>query len=132
MKLIATLIGCVIVFSLVVSRPYAEQPRVTASWYGKAYRGNMCADNVTVFDERDPSIVAHRTLPFGTKLKVSLTKDRYIICYVRDRGPFTKDKITGEYTRTLDLSKAGFVQLCGDADAGLIQVKIEVLSVPNK
>lgn len=132
MKLIATIIGCVIVFSWVVGRPYAEQPRVTASFYGKAYRGNMCADSKTVYDERDPTIVAHRTLPFGTKLKVSITKDRYIICYVRDRGPFTKDKKTGRYSREIDLSRAGFVKLCGDADAGLIQIKIEVLSVPNK
>lgn len=131
MKIITTIIGCVLAFSWVVSRPYAEQPTVTASWYGKAYRGNMCADNKTVYDERDPSIVAHRTLPFGTKLKVSITKNRYIICYVRDRGPFTKDK-AGRYSREIDLSRAGFVKLCGDSDAGLIQVKIEVISVPNK
>ena len=130
MKLIATLIGCVIVFSLVVSRPYAEQPTVTASWYGKAYRGNMCADSKTVYDERDPSIVAHRTLPFGTKLKVSITKDRYIICYVRDRGPFTKNK-SGRYSREIDLSKAAFSKLA-DPASGLIKVKIQVISVPSK
>ena len=40
---------------------------VKASWYGKAYRGNLCADGKTVFDERDPTIIAHRTLPFGSK-----------------------------------------------------------------
>ena len=115
-----------LVFGVIVTRPYAEQPTVIASWYGKAYRGNMCADSRTVYDERDPTIVAHRTLPFGTKLKVSITKDRYIICYVRDRGPFAKDKKTGEYTRTLDLSKAAFAKLA-DLDAGLIKVKYTVL-----
>ena len=126
MKILITIIASVAVFSFVVSRPYAEQPTVKASWYGKAYRGNLCADGKTVFDERDPTIIAHRTLPFGTKLKINITKNRFIIGTVRDRGPWTKDK-SGRYKREVDLSKAGFVQLCGDADAGVISVKLTIL-----
>jgi rare lipoprotein A (peptidoglycan hydrolase) len=68
---------------------YAEQPRVTASYYGEAYRGNTCADNKTVFDPDNPTLAAHRTLPFGTKVKVSITKEKFIVVTIVDRGPCT-------------------------------------------
>jgi len=125
MKTITAILSAA-VFYWVTSQPYAEQPRVTASWYGEKYRGNTCADNKTVFDPDDPTLAAHRTLPFGTKVKVSITKDKFIVVTIVDRGPFTKCKKTGQYNREIDLSKAAFARLC-DTRAGLIQVKLEVL-----
>ena len=125
MKTITAILSAA-VFYWVTSQPYAEQPRVTASWYGEKYRGNTCADNKTVFDPDNPTLAAHRTLPFGTKVKVSITESKHIVVTIVDRGPFTKCKKTGEYSREIDLSKAAFARLC-DTRAGLIQVKLEVL-----
>ena len=101
MKTLITIISSAAVFMWVVSQPYAEPPTVTASYYGKAYRGKMCADNKTVFDERKLT-AAHKTLPFGT-----------------DRGPFVKG-------REIDLSKAAFSKLA-QVEAGLIRVKLDVI-----
>ena len=125
MKTITAILSAA-VFYWVTSQPYAEQPRVTASWYGEKYRGNTCADNKTVFDPDDPTLAAHRPLPFGTRVKVSITKDKFIVVTIVERGPCTKCKKTGEYSREIDLSKAAFASLC-DTHAGLIQVKLEVL-----
>jgi len=122
---IMTIAMSMAVFSWVVSRPYSEQPRVTASWYGDAYRNNMCADNKTRFNPDDPTQAAHRTFPFGSLIRVSLTKDKYIDVTIVDRGPFVKDK-SGKYTREIDLSRAAFQKLA-DPSAGLLQVKLTKL-----
>jgi rare lipoprotein A len=50
----------------------------------------------------DPSelTAAHRTLPFGTKLKVTNQKNgKTVIVRINDRGPFIKGRV-------IDLSKA--------------------------
>jgi len=120
MKTLITIISSAAVFMWVVSQPYAEPPTVTASYYGKAYRGKMCADNKTVFDERKLT-AAHKTLPFGTKVKVRLagSKTRSCIVTITDRGPFVKG-------REIDLSKAAFSKLA-QVEAGLIRVKLDVI-----
>ena len=54
---------------------------------------------------------AHRTLPFGTNLKVTnLTNDRSVIVRVNDRGPFKRDRILDlsyEAARRLQMIVAG-------------------------
>ncbi|MCU0831509.1 MAG: septal ring lytic transglycosylase RlpA family protein [Rhizobiaceae bacterium] len=48
---------------------------------------------------------AHKTLPFGTKLKVTNPRNgKSVIVRINDRGPFTKG-------RSLDLSKAAAHQI---------------------
>ena len=121
MKII-TIAMSMAVFSWVVSRPYEQQPRVTASWYGDAYRNNMSADNKTRFNPDDPTQAAHRSYPFGSVIRVSLTKDKYVDVTIVDRGPFVKVK-SGKYTREIDLSRAAFQKLA-DPAAGLLQVKL--------
>ena len=120
--IIITIVMSMAVFSWVVSSPYEQQPRVTASWYGNAYRNNMCADNKTRFNPDDPTQAAHRSYPFGSVIRVSLTKDKYVDVTIVDRGPFVKDK-SGKYTREIDLSRAAFQKLA-DPAAGLLQVKL--------
>ena len=56
---------------------------------------------------------AHRTLPFGTKLKVTY-KNKSVVVRVNDRGPFIKG-------RTLDLSK-GAAKRLGMIDKGVATV----------
>jgi rare lipoprotein A len=64
---------------------------------------------------------AHRTLPFGTRLRVTDVKTgRQVEVTVNDRGPFTG-------RRVLDLSR-GAAQVLGMKDRGVIQVRAEVLS----
>lgn len=63
---------------------------------------------------------AHKTLPFGTRLRVtSLSTSRSVIVTVNDRGPF----IDG---RELDLSY-GAAKVIGMVQEGVGKVKIERL-----
>ncbi len=64
---------------------------------------------------------AHRTLPFGTKVRVTnLMNNRSVIVKINDRGPFIDNRI-------IDLSRYAFSKI-GDTDSGLINVKIEVIN----
>ncbi|MDB5593096.1 MAG: Rare lipoprotein [Hyphomicrobiales bacterium] len=61
---------------------------------------------------------AHRSLPFGTKLRVTnLVNHRTVTVTVNDRGPFVRGRI-------LDLS-AGAADVLGFRNAGVAQVHIE-------
>lgn len=69
-----------------------------ASYYGPGFDGKKTASGET-FDQDDYTC-AHKTLPFGTKLKV-VRKDngKSVVVRVNDRGPYAGDRI-------LDLSVA--------------------------
>ena len=63
----------------------------------------------------------HRSLPFGTRLKVTdLKSGRHVQVTVTDRGPFVRGRV-------LDLSR-GAAQALGMVGRGVIQVRTEVLS----
>jgi rare lipoprotein A len=66
-----------------------------ASWYG-AESGSRTA-NGEFFDGTSMT-VAHRTLPFGTKLRVTYDGKSTVV-RVNDRGPFVRG-------RSMDLSRA--------------------------
>jgi rare lipoprotein A len=90
----------------------------TASWYGPGFHGRQTASG-EVFDQ-DALTAAHRTLPFGTRLRViDISSGRSVEVVINDRGPF----IDG---RVLDLSKQAASQL-GMIDRGLATVRAEVL-----
>jgi rare lipoprotein A len=92
---------------------------MVASWYGPKYHGRRTASGV-VFDMNDLT-AAHKTLPFGTRLKVThVGNHRSVIVEVNDRGPF----ITG---RDLDLSY-GAARKLGMVEQGVARVKIERLN----
>ena len=82
-----------------------------ADWIGKAsyYR-----------DPRHEGLIAaHRTLPFGTRLRVTnLRNGRSVTVVVVDRGPFIRDRIIDVSTRAADA--------LGFRGAGLAMVKIGV------
>ena len=69
-----------------------------ASYYGRGFDGKQTASG-EIFDQDDYTC-AHKTLPFGTKLKV-VRKDNgeSVEVRVNDRGPYVGDRI-------LDLSVA--------------------------
>ena len=61
--------------------------RGKASWYGAAHHGRRTA-NGERFD-RKALTAAHRSLPFGTRLKVTSERTgRSVVVRVNDRGPF--------------------------------------------
>lgn len=63
---------------------------------------------------------AHRTLPMGTKVKVTnLKTNRSVIVKINDRGPFVDGRI-------IDLTRYAFSRI-GNTDSGLINVRIEVI-----
>ena len=63
---------------------------------------------------------AHKTLPFGCKVRVTNMKNgKSIIVKINDRGPFIQGRI-------IDLSRAAFARI-GDTKSGTITVRIEVV-----
>jgi rare lipoprotein A len=68
-----------------------------AAYYSKNYRGPTASG---VRYDPQKFTAAHRTLPFGTRLRVTDPKShRSVMVKVNDRGPFTKGRV-------LDLSLA--------------------------
>lgn len=61
---------------------------------------------------------AHKTLPFGTRLRVCLS-DRCVVVRISDRGPFIRG-------RDLDLSR-GAAAAIGLVGSGVARVRVEVL-----
>lgn len=66
-----------------------------SSWYGNEFHGRSTA-NGEIYDQYGFTC-AHRTLPFGTWLRVTF-RGRSVIVRVNDRGPFVRGRI-------LDLSR---------------------------
>jgi rare lipoprotein A len=109
--------------SLPIATPSA-QPTVRsvsngqASWYGPGFYGNRTA-NGEVF-RPGTLTAAHRTLPFGTKVRVTnLWNGRTAVVRINDRGPFHGNRV-------IDLAHGAANQL-GVVASGVAQVKLEVL-----
>ncbi|MDO5509368.1 MAG: septal ring lytic transglycosylase RlpA family protein [Weeksellaceae bacterium] len=94
------------------------EEEVKASYYGKKFHGKKTASG-DLFDMNEHT-AAHRTLPFGTKVKVTNTRNgKEVIVTINDRGPFSKH-------RKLDLSRAAFDEIA-NLDSGVITVDYEIL-----
>ena len=101
------------------AKPKPGEPvRGRASYYAHSLAGRKTASG----ERYDPDALtaAHRTLPLGTKLKVTNPKnERSVVVTVNDRGPVPKD-------RMVDLSNAAAKEL-GMTKAGTAQVETEVV-----
>jgi rare lipoprotein A len=89
-----------------------------ASWYGrlKTKRPRRTA-NGEIHDANAPT-AAHRTLPFGTRVKVTnLANGRSTVVTINDRGPFIKGRI-------IDVSRSSAQEL-GFVSRGITRVRIE-------
>ena len=94
----------------------------TRSFAGKAsfysYSRGKTASGSTF--NRDFPTAAHRSLPFGTRVRVTnLANDRSVVVVINDRGPRVR-------SRVLDLSLAAARSL-GMTDRGVAQVRGDVL-----
>jgi rare lipoprotein A len=63
-----------------------------ASFYGEEFHGRKTASGEKY--DMHKLTAAHRTLPFGTKVKVTnIANGRSVVVRINDRGPFKKDRI---------------------------------------
>jgi rare lipoprotein A len=67
-------------------RAYGPVLRGRATWYGPGFAGRRTASG-EVFDPAHDLTAAHRTLPFGTMLRVC-RGSRCVVVRVNDRGPY--------------------------------------------
>lgn len=91
-----------------------------ASWYGTFFHGRLTASGRRFNKYAD--IAAHRSLPFGTILKVT-NKDngKTAVVEVLDRGPYVGDRL-------IDLSE-GTARKLGYMGTGTANVETEILKV---
>ena len=97
-----------------------SRQRGVASWYAEP--------QVTASGERyNPAAMsaAHRTLPFGTMVKVTnLTKNCATLVRINDRGPYKKGRI-------IDLSRAAANRL-QMIQSGTAPVQVEVVGLAGR
>jgi rare lipoprotein A len=89
-----------------------------ASWYGLVLQGHHTASGERF--NKDELTAAHRTLPFGTLVRVvDLSTGRSIVVRINDRGVLFADRV-------IDLSSAAANEL-GILREGVAKVRLEVL-----
>ena len=89
-----------------------------ASWYGPGFYGRTTANGERF--SQGTLTAAHRTLPFGTKVRVTnLWNGRTAVIRINDRGPFIDHRV-------IDLGHGAASHL-GLTVSGIAQVKLEVL-----
>ena len=94
-----------------------------ASWYGPGFAGKPTASGVPF--RPSELTAAHKTLPFGTSLKVTrVDNGKTVQVVVNDRGPFVEGRV-------IDLSKAAARKL-DMLDDGVATVKLERLGCDKK
>ena len=90
-----------------------------ASYLSSEHNGQATASGA-VYDERRMT-AAHRTLPFGTRVRVTnLANGRHVVVTITDRGPFRRGRI-------IDVSKRAAIKL-GFLAQGTARVRVTVLS----
>jgi rare lipoprotein A len=90
-----------------------------AAYYSNRLDGRKTASG-QIFDQ-SALTAAHPTLPFGTKVKVTNTKNgRSVVVRINDRGPTQPGRV-------IDLSRAAAGKLAM-LRAGLVPVKLEVVA----
>jgi rare lipoprotein A len=65
--------------------------RGVASWYGARFAGRRTASGET-FDPTEYT-AAHRTLPFGSTVRVTSDSGRSVVVRINDRGPFSRGRV---------------------------------------
>ena len=88
-----------------------------ASWYGREFAGRRTANG----ERFDPAqlTAAHRTLPFGTRVRVTNAAGESVVVRINDRGPFHGGRV-------IDLSQAAAAEL-GLVRAGSGRVELALL-----
>jgi rare lipoprotein A len=89
-----------------------------ASFYADKFEGSPTASGERY--KHSKLTAAHKTLPFGTKVKVTnLSNNQSVEVTINDRGPYVENRV-------IDLSKSAAEQL-GFVNQGIADVKVEVI-----
>ena len=110
-----------VVILLIAFTSHAQniKPEGIASYYADKFVGRTTASGEKY--KHNKLTAAHKTLPFGTKVKVTnLTNKKSVVVVINDRGPFVKGRI-------IDLSKSAAKKL-DFVNKGITKVKITVLN----
>jgi rare lipoprotein A (peptidoglycan hydrolase) len=100
--------------------PSSSQLEGVASYYADEFNGRKTA-NGEIYDMNDMT-AAHRTLPFGTKVKVTdVDTGKSVVVRINDRGPFKDDRV-------IDLSLGAAKQL-GLIAMGTGRVILQILEL---
>ena len=96
-------------------------PAFAGSWTGKAsYYGYGRGARTASGDAVGGLTAAHRSLPFGTKLRVTnLRNGRAVVVRVNDRGPFVRGRVIDVSTPAAD--ELGFRR------AGIAMVRVDTV-----
>ncbi len=100
-----------------------EPQQGEASYYGKEFFGRTMADGTPM--DPESNIAASRTLPLGTKAKVTnLENGKSAVVEIRDRGPYVEGRIvdlTPKTARKLDM-----------VEDGVVPVEVVPLEIPQR
>lgn len=89
-----------------------------ASWYGQGFDGKRTSSG-EIYHAED-STAAHRTLPFGTVVRViNVENGKEVNVRINDRGPYAEDRI-------IDLSRSA-AEAIGMLDSGVARVRLELV-----
>jgi len=115
-----------LLFLLILQPSFSQnsyQKTGLASYYADKFAGRRTSSG-EIFSQKKMTC-AHKTLPLGTKIKVTnLSNDKSVVLTVNDRGPFHD-------TRMLDVTRAAAKKL-DFLDAGETEVSIEILNNEGK
>ena len=102
-------------------RPHSRLLQVVngaASWYGPGFYGRATASGERL--RKGTFTAAHRTLPFGTRVRVTnLENGRTVVVRINDRGPFRAHRV-------IDLAHGAATEL-KMMRSGEVPVRLEVL-----
>ena len=97
----------------------AQKEKGQASWYGDGL-SKITVANAPSYVEQFLT-AAHRTLPFGTIVKVTnVANGKWVKVVINDRGPFVDGRV-------IDLSRTAFSALA-DPGIGVVEVEVEVVT----
>jgi len=112
---------CAVAALVVACLPHPAHAGGIASWYDCKVPGECSHHKITASGERfnaDAMTAAHRSLPFGTKVKVTCRRTgKSVTVRINDRGPFVRGRV-------IDLSREAARRLGMD---GLAPVNIQVV-----
>ncbi len=103
--------------SLVSIQPLAAEEGI-AAYYSDVFQGRKTASGKLY--NRNKLTAAHKTLAFGTQVKVTdLKNNKFVIVTITDRGPYSNKRI-------IDLSYAAAKEI-DLIKAGISRVKLETI-----
>ncbi len=103
---------------LVALSVFSQVQTGKASFYADKFEGSPTASGEKY--KHNKLTAAHKTLPFGTKVKVTnLSNNESVEVTINDRGPYVENRV-------IDLSKSAAEKL-GFVNQGIADVKLEVI-----